>query len=60
VAQVKEMLGEDGRSFKVPPSSEKKQDNVGQLHPDYKPELDTSDLLDQDLHERYQQIIGML
>jgi len=59
VEQVKEMLEQDGRSFKVP-NSEKKQDNVGPLHPDYKPELDTSDLLDTDLHARYQQIIGML
>jgi hypothetical protein len=41
-------------------SSEKKQEDVGPPHPDYKPVLDTSDLLDEDIHARYQQTIGML
>lgn len=59
VEQVKEMLELDGRSLKVP-NSEKKQDNVGPLHPDYKPELDASDLLDEGLHARYQQKAYML
>lgn len=60
IEQVKEMLSEDGLALKSPPASQNGKDKLGPLHTDYKPELDTSPLLDEDLHSRYQQIIGGL
>jgi len=58
VTQVKAMLNEDGESLK--PYTKKERSHLGPIHPDYHPELESSDLLGDDLHSRYQQIIGML
>jgi len=60
VDQVKTMLDEDGDSLGKAPASQARRNQVGPLHPKYKPELDTSPILDDRLHSRYQQIIGGL
>mmetsp|Transcript_10096 Transcript_10096/g.15277 ORF Transcript_10096/g.15277 Transcript_10096/m.15277 type:complete len:320 (+) Transcript_10096:3214-4173(+) len=54
------MLNEDGLALRPPPSSQNGKEKLGPLRTDYKPELDTSPLLDDRLHSRYQQIIGGL
>ena len=60
ITQVKEMLSEDGLALRPIPKSNTAQEKIGPLHTDYKPELDTSPLLEARLHSRYQQIIGGL
>ena len=60
VEQVKSMLDEEGRTLKKVPNAESRQEQVGPMHPDYKPELDSTPLLNAKLHQRYQQIVGGL
>lgn len=60
VEQVKSMLDEEGRTLKKVPNAESRREQVGPMHPDYKPELDSTPLLNAKLHQRYQQIVGGL